>query len=124
MDQTLINRYQPGGDIYATLVSRYGTAGADTIAAAAATGDNTQLNYALANAQTGMTGGALNDSTASILAGQLATDPLAAPLGGLNNALNNSILSFLKNPTVLLALAVVLFFAFGGATWIRNRMAK
>ena len=121
MDQTLINRYQRGGDIYATLVNQYGQTNADTIAAAALSGDRVQVASAIGTIRNGPN---LDTSTLDILANQLATDPLAAPLEGLNSTLNNTILSFLKNPTVLLVLAVVLFFAFGGATWIRNRMAK
>jgi hypothetical protein len=54
MDQATIARYQPGGDLYAQIVSEYGQAAADGIAAAAATGDQNQVNNAFAQYTTSM----------------------------------------------------------------------
>jgi hypothetical protein len=116
MDDSLIQRYQAGGDIYASLQTQYGTSAADAVAAAAQTGDETQINAALVNAKYGQP---LNTSTASILANQLETDPLAAPLASANNVLGNTLLSFLKNPLVVIAVAGGLFFFFGGGELIR-----
>ena len=121
MNQTLIQRYQAGGDIYAQLAAQYGIPGADAVAAAALTGDETQVNAALTGVKNGQP---LNTSTWSIFGNQLATDPLAAPLASANNILGNSFLSFLKNPMVLLAVAGVAFFALGGAGWIRKHLDK
>jgi len=119
MDQATIQRYQPGGDIYQALLAQgIGAAGANAVAQAALTGDETQVNAALTQAQFG---NPLNTSTASILTNQLLTDPLAAPLSGLNNVLGNSFASLLKNPYVLLALAaVIFFFVFDGVSIIKR----
>lgn len=80
-----IERYQAGGDIYATLAAQYGTNAANSIAAAAATGDREQLTEAIAYVRNGA---ALDDSTASIFIDQLLTDPLAAPLDALDKGIN------------------------------------
>jgi hypothetical protein len=55
MDQATINRYQAvnpdtgqQGDIYASLLAEHGQSCADACAAAALTGDETQINAALA----------------------------------------------------------------------------
>jgi hypothetical protein len=120
MDQATIARYQPGGDIYANFLGQYGQAGANAIAAAAQSGDETQINAALVQVKFG---NPLPTSTAAILGNQLATDPLGAPLGAANKVLGNTLLSFLKSPFVLLTVGVVLFFSFGGADLIRRKMA-
>lgn len=119
MDTTLIQRYQSGGDIYQTLAKKYGTPAADSIAAAAMSGDETQINDALVKAKYGAP---LDTSTTDIFTNQMLTDPLAAPLADANKVFNNSILSFLKNPTVLLVVGVILFFVFGGGDFIRRKM--
>lgn len=77
----VVARYQPGGDIYATLLSQYGQADADYIAQAAATGERAQLTEAIAYVRHGA---ALNDSTAGIFLDQILTDPLDAPLDALD----------------------------------------
>jgi hypothetical protein len=117
MDSTLIARYQPGGDIYISLQSTYGTAGANQIAQAALSGDETQINAVIDQLKFGAP---LNTSTASILGNQLATDPLGAPLASLNGALGNTFMSFFKNPWVIAAVAGGLFFFFGGGELIRG----
>jgi hypothetical protein len=126
MDQATIQRYQPGGDIYAALLAQHGQTAADACAAAALTGDETQINAVLALYSGTSTPDAAvpmgNTSTLDIFANQIATDPLAAPLDDANKVINNSILSFLKNPTVLFVVAVVLFFVFGGGDYIRRKM--
>jgi hypothetical protein len=106
-----ILRYQAGGDIYAQFQTQYGTQSADSIAAAAATGDRTQLNNAIANAKGNP---AMDTSTLDALTTQLETNPLGAPLDALNGVLSNTFLSFLKNPAVLLALVIFGFFVMGG----------
>ena len=121
MDPDLIARYQSGGDIYASLAATYGASAADTIAAAATTGDETQINAAIVQAKYG---NPLNTSTASILANQLETDPLGAPLASANNVLSNTLLSFLKSPTVLFIIALALFLYLGGLDYLRAKLAK
>ncbi len=130
MDQPTIARYQPGGDLYATIAARYGQQNADAIAAAASTGDQTQVNAAYQTAILGpnTTG---STSTAVNLYDQLTTNPLAAPVADANTVITNSASSvnslfssslgaLFKNPAVLLALVVGLFFFFGGSSIIRG----
>ncbi len=122
MNQDTINRYQPGGDFYDSAVAKFGQSGANALAAAAATGDQAVLNDTFARLNGD--GYARNTSTLSILGNQLATDPLAAPLESANRVLGNTFFSFLKNPWVLVTVAVVLFFLFGGADLIKRKVAK
>ncbi|MDE2100738.1 MAG: hypothetical protein KGL39_26065 [Patescibacteria group bacterium] len=123
MDQATIQRYQPGGDIYATLVSQYGQQAAAQIAQAASTGDRTVLGNAIENAK----GVAANTGSTSTLVNfwnQITTDPLAAPLQGANSIIGNSFLSLLKNPWVLGTLALVLFTWLGGWSLFRGALKK
>ena len=125
MTASLIQRYQSGGDIYSALATQLGKAGADAVATAARSGDETQVNAALVTAKTGAP---LNTSTVGIFLDQVTTDPLAAPLAAAERLANNTLLSFLKNPTVLILLIVVIggavFFWIGGFTWLRGSLAK
>ena len=125
MDTTTIARYQPGGDIYATILSQHGAAAAAQIAAAAQTGDETQINAVLAQYVGTLTPDVAvplsTDTTASDFLNQIATDPLAAPLASANTLLGNTFLSFLKNPWVVLTIAAVVFFGlFDGVNLIRG----
>ena len=121
MDSTLIARYQPGGDIYASLQSQYGTASADAIAQAALSGDETQVNAALTQAKFGAP---LDASTASNFYTQVTTNPLAAPLASLNTGLANTLMAFLKSPAVLLVGGLALFVWLGGLDWIKGSLKK
>ena len=118
-----IASYQPGGTAYANAVIMYGQAAANTLASAAATGDQTQLTNAIESIR-GNGAAPLNTSTLSIFGNQLATDPLAAPLASANNALGNTFFSFLKNPWVLVAVGVIVFGAMGGFGWIGRKVFK
>jgi hypothetical protein len=82
MDATLIARYSPSGDIYASLAAKYGPAAANSIYAAAQTGDRTKVTDAIDLAANGAP---LNDSTTSIFMDQMETNPLAAPLESASN---------------------------------------
>jgi hypothetical protein len=131
MDSATIARYQPNGDFYATLVAQYGTASANAVAAAAATGDNNgEVNAALADARTraGITKGEQDASTLDALGNQLATDPLGAPLAGLNNVVGNTFFSFLKNKWVVGALVLGIFLAAGGGQFafrlLKGKLSK
>ncbi len=123
MDQNTVQRYQPGGDLYAKLVSQYGQASADAIAQAAATGDRTALANAIENAR-GIAANSGSTSTWSNFWSQITTDPLAAPLSGANNLIGNSFLSLLKNPWVIAVIVIVLFFALGGPAFLRAAYKK
>lgn len=108
MDQTLIDRYKPGGDIFETLEAQYGRNGALLVTQAALTGDRKAVSTAIGQAKYGA---ALDESTASILWGQLTTDPLGAPLDAANKALStlsaNTLLAFFRNPMVLLVVVLI-----------------
>jgi len=121
MDQTLINRYQPGGDLYKAEQNLFGADGANAIANAALTGDETQITAVREQLQFGAD---KPTNTAAIFTNQILTDPLAAPLAGANNLIGNSVLSFLKNPWVLVAVAVIVFGAMGGFAWIGRKSFK
>lgn len=103
-----ITRYQPGGDIYNALAEQYGLSAADVLAAAAASGDRATLTEALANVKYGAP---LNDSTASILADQLLTDPLGAPLDALTSGIDQIFNS--EGVKTVLTLAIV-----AGVVWL------
>ena len=120
MDQALIARYQSGGDIYASLQTTYGTTAADTIATAALSGDETQINAALVQVKFGAP---LETSTSTILADQLLTDPLAAPLESAEKVASNSIVDFLKSPAVMLILGIALFLYLGGIGYLTRKLA-
>lgn len=116
LDQATIDRYQSGGDIYQDLLSQYGQTAADAVAAAAQTGDRQNITDALVTAKYGAN---LDTSTFDIFAQQILTDPLAAPLASANNLLNNSLLDFLRSPTVLVVIGVAAFFALGGIKYLK-----
>lgn len=101
MEQALIDRYQPGGDIYARLKAQYGDAGAALVAIAAQSGDRAQVTDALDRVKYGER---LNDSTLEIFLGQLATAPLDAPLDALDSAVDRIFDS--KGVWLLLAVGV------------------
>jgi hypothetical protein len=123
LDATTIARYQPpNGEIYLTLQTMYGTQDANSIAQAASTGDdNGEVAAAIAQAHFG---NPLDTSAADALQTQLETNPLGAPLAGLENIAANSLSDFLKSPTVLLGLAAVAFFALGGLAVISKHFNK
>jgi|SRR5438876_5644881 len=119
MTNELIQRYQPGGDIYAQLETQYGRTGALLVAQAALTGDRTAITEALVRLKYGEP---LDESTARIFWSQITTDPFDAPLTSLNKGLGTVFksagLGIFRNPWVLLALAAVVFFAIGGHRWL------
>ena len=119
MSQDLINRYQQGGDIYASLVKQYGQPTADAAAQAALSGDETQINAVLAS---GKYGAPLNTSTWDIFGNELETDPLAAPLASANTVVGNTFFSLLKNPWVIFAAGVIIFGAMGGFGWLGRKV--
>lgn len=103
ISQDIIDRYQPGGDIYAQYETQYGRNAALLVAQAAQTGDRDALNEGIARVRHGEK---LDDSTASIFWGQVTTDPFSAPLDTLNKGIGTIVGSALKgtftNPWVLL----------------------
>ena len=123
MNNETIQRYQPGGDIYAQLEAKYGRTGALLIAQAAQTGDRDAVNQALSRVKYGER---LDDSTAQIFWRQVTTDPFDAPLASLNKGLGavfkSAGLGVLKNPWVLLAIAALVFLAVGGHRWLASKL--
>jgi hypothetical protein len=119
MTNDQIQRYQPGGDIYARLEAERGRTGACLVAQAALTGDRTAITEALAQLNSG---DPRDDSTARLFWSQVTTDPFDAPLESLNSGLGvfgrSAIVGVLRNPWVLLALAAVVFYAIGGPRWL------
>lgn len=117
-------RYAPGGDIYNSLASSYGTAGADKVYRVQQSGGD--IAGAIATLKHGAP---LNDSTASNLAKQLANDPFAAPLESANRQLFKVGLNFLKNPfaaLAILAIAVAVAWAYvpGARSFFARLTAK
>lgn len=107
--------YLPGGDIYLELESRYGRAGADLVAGYALRGDVEGLNQALSDLKPGgfSPGTAvLPTNTIGIFGNQLLTDPLDAPLAGLNSQIGKAVWNVLKNPFVLAIVAGVIWWKF------------
>lgn len=121
MDDATIARYQPGGDIFKSVANIYGAANANLLAQAAKTGDRGKVSEALGEIRNGPP---LDDSTTHIFLDQLATNPLAAPLGTANTVIGNSVLSFLKNPWVIFAGVVAGFFWLGGADFLKRWFKK
>lgn len=119
MTSDQIQRYQPGGDIYAQLETQHGRPGALLVSQAALTGDRTAITEALARLRFGEP---LDESTARIFWSQIRSDPFDAPLSSLNKGFGTVFksagLGLLKNPWVLVALAAVVFFAIGGHRWL------
>lgn len=107
MTQELIQRYQPGGDIYQTLAGQYGEFAANKVATAARTGDKPAITDALATIRNG---GALETSTTAIFIDQLITDPLAAPLDALDSGVSKLFES--SGVKSLLTIAIVGILAF------------
>jgi hypothetical protein len=124
MNQDTISRYQWGGDLYAQLLVQYGQDVADSVANAAATGDQAAVNAAFPGAHSGIVAAPLPTNTLGIFTNQIVTDPLAAPLASANNILGNSFLSLLKNPWVMVTIAAAVFFVvFDGINLIKKKLA-
>lgn len=129
MEQSLINRYQAvnpdtgqAGDLYLAEQTKFGTQGANSIASSALTGDETAVTAAVEQLQYGAP---LPTSTAALFGNQIITDPLAAPLADANTVLGNTFASFLKNPYVLVTLALLaFFFLFDGLNILRGLVKK
>lgn len=113
MNQTLINRYQPGGDLFGKIEAQYGYAAAQKVAAAARTGNSRNVTDVIVMLRHGS---ALPESTTLILAKTLVTDPLGAPLDAANQAITtlgkNTLFAFFRNPTVVGVLILLGFAAF------------
>ena len=123
MSDALIQRYQVGGDIYKKIVAQHGLNVANAAAAAALTGDETEVNAALSDAEFG---GPLNDSTASIFTDEIISHPFDAPAeaasGWVQNQIKDVLGNVVKKPltlALLLAIAAGAFLWLGGARLIR-----
>src|SRR6266498_1137555 len=104
MNHATILRYQPGGDIYHTLSTRYGEAAANAIAEAALTGDRAQLGSAIATAKGD--GPPLDDSTLGVLESYSPSDWINNAtdyyVEGANKIVKHSLLDLLTHPLVLI----------------------
>lgn len=121
IDIALVQRYQPGGDIYAKLETEFGRNGAVLVAQAARNGtDPVDITNAIVRVKFGER---LDDSTTRLFLEQIATNPLAAPLEGANKLLGKTFLSFLKSPWVLLTIGIALFVMFGGLDLVKRKVA-
>lgn len=129
MTSTQIQRYQPGGDLFATLQDRYGHNIAQRAAQLAADDDPEELQRLLSDARPGgynIGDPLLNDSTLGNFVDQLTTDPLAAPLDSLNEQLKKAVQNVVGNPFVLAAVVfglLVLLAWLGGLSGVRRRLA-
>jgi len=124
MDQTLIARYAPGGDLYDQYQASYGKAGADAIYAAAQTGEKTAVTDAIVKQKYGND---LQTSTAIIFGEQVATDPLAAPLAAADTFTTNTLKSLFSSWTVwvvVIIAGVALFLYMGGSSRVKGVLAK
>lgn len=112
MTDALIARYQIGGDIYKSFLEKYGQAGAATIAAAALSGDEKEINAAIVRVKFGSQ---LDPSMLDAFGNQIYNDPLGATLDQAATVLSNTtdsanaaakkvIGNLFANPLVLLAL--------------------
>lgn len=111
-----VDRYAPGGDIYAQLAAQYGPDAAQRVYSAAQTGDRSRVSEQLA-AERGKPGN-LDESTWSNFVGQITTDPLAAPLESVNNQLQNALASFWRQPYVV---GLVILAAVGAFLYFKKR---
>lgn len=105
MTQGLIQRYQPGGDIYLTLTEQYGYDAANFVADAAATGDSQRVTEAIATIRSGA---ARETNVTRIFAEQILTDPLAAPAETVAKA-SEKVQAALKSPVTWTLLAALAF---------------
>lgn len=108
-------RYFHGGDLYADIENQFGRNVADRAAEAARRDDNgVALREVLTDARQLARSGEVtprgSESTTGIFIDQLLTDPLEAPLSGLNSQLGNAVWNVVKNPFVLLLVVGVVAF--------------
>ena len=127
MDANKIQSYQPGGDVYQGIVTKYGQGIADLAASAASSGDETQINAVLA-------GKKLDDSFWDNLGTQLYNEPFTAPIeqaqkifSNTGKAFKNAIFGNLSNPLLwafVIIAGLVLFAWLGGFRLIRGILGK
>lgn len=103
------NRYSPGGDLYNDIATRFGTEWANRAYSATLVDDGgltlrnvlNDAHQAERNREFARPG---STSTTKNFFDQITTDPLAAPLDGLNSQLGKAVWNVVKNPFVLLLL--------------------
>jgi hypothetical protein len=135
MDQYTINRYQPGGDLYAAEQAKYGTSVAGQIANAALANDELTIT----SIAEGLKYGANKDTSAlDALGSQLYNNPLGAPLEqagkvagntftSLGDAAKNAASSIVGNWGMWLVVGVIALAGFlylGGAAVARRRISN
>lgn len=117
-----VDRYSPGGDIYQGLAATYGVNAANSVYQAAMSGDRQNIIDAMEKVRYGSA--PASTSTAAIFWNQISTDPLAAPLAGINKLAVNTLFDFLKSPGILFIGAVALFFYMGGTSLLKGKFRQ
>lgn len=119
-------RYQPNGDIFASIELQFGAEAARAAAQADRVNDGGKtLRFTLSNIRSGkyQVGSATpGASTLGNFWNQITTDPLSAPLDAANEQIGKAVWNVFKNPWVLAAVALGLFLWLGGANWIRKKL--
>lgn len=123
-NDTLRDRYAPGGDIYNKLANQYGPAGAERVYSAYLSGGD--VAGAIAELRYGTP---LEDSTLKLFGTQLATDPFGAPLDAADNYIGtnitNALRAVLRSPWVVLLVGTLLVIYFWPVLRpIAGRLAK
>ena len=118
----LAQRYAPGGDIYAANATAYGQEGAVRIWQAFLGGGKAAVPPVVAELKHGKATG--STSTLVEFGKLITTDPLGAPLESANRQLGLVVWNVFKNPFVLLAVVLAVFFWMGGAALLKGRLAK
>jgi hypothetical protein len=128
--------YAPGGANYLSLLEQFGARAAQAVYAASLTDDVTELNRALSQARTAQRQDVSYDAAADLLPkpgsdstwgnfwDQITTDPLRAPLDGLNGVLQRTFAGIVSNPFVTLLVVggiVAAVFYFGGLSSIKRK---
>ncbi len=119
MDATLIARYQQGGDIFEALAAAYGDAAAQSVALAAQSGSEYQVNDALVNVKYGTP---LNASLASNFWNNVATNPLGGAVSGINNQIGTLLKDILTSPWILGVAGAAIFISLGGLDFLKEKI--
>lgn len=127
LDASTKSLYAPGGASYNGIRNAYGQAAADEAYRLSLTvADRSQITEAMNKYRAQYSNP--NEGTESFwgnLWTQLTTDPLAAPLESANNQLGKAVWNVVKNPWVLLVVALLVWWKLGfpGAPALRKKFA-
>jgi len=129
-----VQRYSPGGDVFAEVDRKFGKGAASRLYSLALQEDHRPfLNYLSELYDTNDSGrgvgnvNQLNESTASLLGTQVYNDPLGATFEQAGNVVKNSVKAAAGNWgiwIVALLIGGALFFYFGGAAVVRAAIKR